>query len=439
VVRSTAAAPEPEPGRDRSITLVLAAVASVLAWLRMPLNTLGQLYAEDGEYFVGDWLSRGDVSLLWAPYAGYQHLLPRLASGLIVWLVPVSGWALAANLLVCLTVGCAAGVTYLCSRDVVAYRPARIALGLIIVVVPIAGQETLGNLANLHWFLLYLMVWVLLAVPRSTVGAWGLAAAALACTATEPQTLIFLPLAGWALIRNRRVWPVTLGFLLGVAAQLGTFVVAPRGVATDYPPIASTVQGYVLNVGMTLGSWRPGWLGRVLTGLGWWPGFLWVALILAVAVVGVVLGAPPARVAILALVYGSVVSWTASFVLGSNPAFFYSEYSAEQLALPLLVRWATAASMFLVAAVPITIGVLDARYPAVRTPAAASIYLLLTIMVLGGIAGQLSQRPPLQPDWSTAIQAARESCADRPADVAVLTTTPSADWTVPVPCDRIVD
>jgi hypothetical protein len=432
-----AAAREAESGREWPIALAVAAVAGVIAWLRMPLNTLGQLYAEDGRTFFGDWFTHGSVALLREPYAGYQHLLPRLASGLIAWPAPVSGWAVAVNLVVCLILGGVAGLVHVCARAVVALPAARIALGLIVVVVPIAGFEGLGNLANLHWFLLYLVVWVLLAVPRSTAAAWGLAVVALLCTATEPQAAIFLPLAAWAVIRRRGVWPVTLGWSLGVAAQVLTTALAPRAIATDYPPFASTVQGYILNAGMTLGTWRPGWLGRVLTGFGWWPGVLGVALILGLAAVGVTLGAPRARVAILALLYGSVLSWTASFVLGSNPAFFYSEYTAEQLAAPMLVRWATAASMFLVATIPVTLGVLVARRPGRRVWASLALGGLLTIMLLGGVAGQLSQKP-LPGDWAATVEAARAFCAASPDGVVKLATPPSEDWTVPVPCDRIV-
>jgi hypothetical protein len=416
--------------------VAVAVVAAVVAWLRRPAATRGQLYAEDGRTFVGDWFTHGSIALLREPYAGYQHLLPRLISGAVVWLVPVGGWAVAVNLIVCAGLGAAAGLIYLVSRDVVEFRPSRLVLALIVVIVPIAGQEVMGNLANLHWFLLYLMVWVLLAVPRSPATAWGLAVVAVACAATEPQTAVFLPLALWALIRDRRVWPVTLGWTLGVVAQVVTTIVSPRAVATEWPPVASTVQGYVLNAGMTLGSWRPGWLGRVLTGAGWWPGFLGVALILALAVAGVVLGAPPARVAILALIYGSVVSWTASFVLGGNPAFFYSEYTADQLALPLLVRWGAAASMMLAATIPVAVGVLVQRFPSAGTPAGIGLGAVMTVMVLGGVAGQ-AQAPPLDRDWGSTVAEARAACAADPGGRVELTTPPGPDWAVPVPCRLI--
>lgn len=43
------------------------------------------LYAEDGLLFVGDWANVSGAGLLIEPYQGYQHLLPRIVSGLVVW------------------------------------------------------------------------------------------------------------------------------------------------------------------------------------------------------------------------------------------------------------------------------------------------------------------------------------------------------------------
>ena len=106
----------------------------------MPTAVAGWLYAEDGRTFIGDWL-RADqpIKVLWMPYAGYQHLIPRLASGLVIALVPPAGWALAINAIACLVVGTVAGLIYVFSRDVISFRPARVVLGLLAVMTPMAG------------------------------------------------------------------------------------------------------------------------------------------------------------------------------------------------------------------------------------------------------------------------------------------------------------
>ena len=440
---SSAAAEPPGSGeaaagwtaRTVPVAGLVGLVALIIAWFRIPDDVTGQLYAEDGRTFFGDWLTHGGWSLLIEPYAGYQHLIPRLSSLLIMTTLPVTWWAVATNLLACLLVAIAAALVFVYSRDVVTFWPSRVALGLLTVLTPIVGFEALGNLANLHWFLLYLCVWVLLATPRSTAGAIAMGVVALLCTATEPQCAIFLPLVIWRIIQSRRTWPVMAGWLIGFAGQVATTLIAPRGVATQYPPVLSTIEGYVLNVGMTLGSNNPRMLGRVLLHLSWWPGFIWIAAILAFAGFGVWKGSVTARIALVALLYGSVVSWTASFVLGSNPDFFYSEQIPAQLAVPNLIRWGTAAALMLVATIPVTVGIIAHRYPTWRRAGAGLLAGLLAIMVVNLIW----IRPAIPPSWWTTVEQAQLQCPTTPDGTVKVVTPPGPDWAVGVPCSMLND
>ncbi len=415
------------------VALSVAVVGAVLAWVRMPGQVAGQLYAEDGRTFVGDWLTHGGWSLWIEPYAGYQHLVPRGIAWFTMTFLPVTWWATAVNVLACLVVGAVAGLVFVFSRDVVGFLPARIALGLVAVLTPIAGAEALGNLANLHWFLLYLGLWVLLTSPRSAWGAVGMSLVALLCTATEPQCAMFLPVAIWKLIESRRNLAVVIGWLLGVLGQVVTTLVAPRTVATDHPPIASTIEGYVLNVGMSLGTNRPLLLGAVLREIGWWVGFVGVAVIVGFAVFGIVRGPLNAKVALGALLFGSLLSWTASFVLGSNPDFFYSEMTPERLANPPLVRWATTASIMLVATIPVTVGILADRSTRWRIPGLAIIVVLLAIMAVS-----VRTVDPVNPvDWESTVDGSSAVCALTPDAVVKVATPPGPGWVVRVPCSRI--
>ena len=410
--------------------LIVGACSTGIAWLRMPVDVSGQLYAEDGRTFFGDWFTHGGWSLLIEPYAGYQHLVPRVTSWMIRTVFPVEWWATATNLAACSIVGAVAGLVFFFSRDVTSFWPARVALGLLTAVAPIVGFEALGNLANLHWFLLYLSVWVLLATPRSMVGAWAMGVVALLCTATEPQCAMFLPLAVWAVFRSRRSWPVVLCWTVGVVAQVATTLIAPRAIAVDYPPLLSTVEGYVLNVGMTLGSISPDILGLVLVRTSWWIGSIGVLLVLASAVLGAVWGECRERVAILALLYGSIVSWTASFVLGANPNFFYSEMTPEQLGEPLLIRWGTAAGLMLGATLFVAGGVAARRRPEWRRGAFAAIGLIVIVM-----AANLAGAEPAAPDsWGTSVDESAATCSDNPDAVIDVTTPPGPEWAVPLPC-----
>ncbi|MGS0687135.1 hypothetical protein ACVBEQ_18650 [Nakamurella sp. GG22] len=418
---------------DALLAISVTVAGAVIAWFRMPGSVLGQLYAEDGRTFFGDWLTHGGWSLWIEPYAGYQHLVPRGIAWFTMTFLPVTWWATAVNLLTCLVAGAVAGLVFVFSRDVVVFLPSRMAIGLVAVLTPVVGVEAVGNLANLHWFLLYLGLWVLLTSPRSALGAVGMSVVALLCTATEPQCAMFLPVAVWKLIESRRNLPVVIAWLIGVIAQVMTTLVSPRAVATDYPPIASTIEGYVLNVGMSLATNRTARLGAVLRDIGWWVGFVGVAIILGFAVYGFARGRLNAKVALGALLFGSAVSWTASFVLGSNPAFFYSEMTPERLADPPLVRWATAASIMLVATIPVTVGILADRSTRWRAPGLGIIVVLLAVMAFS----IRSTNPVNSIDWESTVDGSSAVCALSPDAVVKVTTPPDPTWVVQVPCIRI--
>lgn len=423
-------------------------MAAGLAWVRMPTQVAGWLYAEDGRLFVGDWVraeSADDLSVLWTPYAGYQHLIPRVASLLVTEVLPVAWWATAVNVVSCLVVGGVAGVVFVCSRDVIIDLPSRVVVALITVMAPIAAVEALGNLANLHHFLLYLTPWLLLATPRSSWGTVGLVAVALLSTTTEPQCALFLPLLIWRVIQlrglpARQVGPtvaIMAAWCIGVAAQVLSTVIAPRAVGAQWPPVASVVEGYVLNAGMTLGTVHQPFLGTVFLRTGWWVGFLGVAAILAVAVLGFVKGGKQERAVIAALLYGSAATWTASFVLGGNPAFFYSEMTTQELGWPLLTRWGTAASMLLAATIPVTVAVMIRRYPHRRWAWTGLLCLMVVVFAADLVAG--AANPALGGSWGSEVEQARATCASTPNGTVELSNPPAQDWVVSIPCSLITN
>lgn len=413
--------------------VLVTVVASLLAWARTHPFISASLYAEDGSVFVNQSLTDG-WSVLWTPYAGYQHLIPRLAVGFVVALLPVAWWANALHAMVYLTVGVVAGLVFVLSREVITFWPSRVALGLFTVLTPIAGVEALGSFANLHWFMFYLIPWLFLATPRSTVGAWLLGLVALLATATEPQCAVYLPLVVWQIFHNRKTWPVAAGWLIGILAQGLTSLLAPRPLSPGFPPLASTLEGYVLNAGMSLATSRSEWLGVVLDRTGWWIGFLGVAVILGVAVWGFLWGGLNARVAIVTLLYGSWATWTASFVLGNNRGLYYSEMTQEQLSAPGLVRWGTAASILLIAVVPVAVGVIIQRHPRWWLVGAGALFTILAIMV----ANLFYDRGTGQWPWSAAVHAAQIQCAAAPDGIAQLITPPGPEWIVRIPCSRLV-
>ena len=173
------------------------------------------------------WTVRDDW-VLFEPYAGYQHFVPRVASWLVVRLTPVEGSALGVGLAACLLVGTISALVYVYSRDILDVPVCRLGLAVVPILLPLAAHEAAGNLANLHSYLLYLVPFVLLATARSTAGGLAMAVVAASAALTEIQAAILVPLAVWRMVRGRRARPVGVAFLLGVAAQVVSYLATAR-------------------------------------------------------------------------------------------------------------------------------------------------------------------------------------------------------------------
>jgi len=120
---------------------VVGVVAAALAWFRVSAGQTDNLHAEDGVLFLHDWAVDGHLSLLWQPYAGYLHVIPKIVSWFVSATVPVAWWGYAMTAVACGLVGIVAAQVFFYSADVVDYYPERIALGLTTVLIPIAGIE----------------------------------------------------------------------------------------------------------------------------------------------------------------------------------------------------------------------------------------------------------------------------------------------------------
>ena len=160
---------------DAAITAGIVVVALLFLWLRIPQQEHSVVWAEDGHTFLLEAAEHGAWTLLLEPYAGYQHLLPRILTALILDLAPFASYALAI-FVVCTTITAGiAAATYWLAAPIVAWRPARIGLAAVPVVLPLLGPEIIGNLADLHTYCMWLALWIVLWTPRTWLGS-GIAA-----------------------------------------------------------------------------------------------------------------------------------------------------------------------------------------------------------------------------------------------------------------------
>lgn len=415
---------------DRVVAGWLIGIGALITWLRIPPAGRFTFFAEDGSTFVADWLH--DDAGLFRPYAGYQHLVPRIAAWIAVRLTPVDWWANVVTVLACLLIGGIAALVFLFSRDVTNAPVARLGVAVIPLLIPLAGREAAGNLANLHWYALYLIPWLLLATPRTkTATVWMMAVAA-AAALTEPQTLIFAPLAIWRMVTDRSVRLIGLGFLLGIAVQLITYFAYGRGqIASGIPPVMSIAGGYAINAAAS--ALVPEHVGALFTHLGWWGAALCCVLFLAAAGYAFVDGNTAVRTAVVVMLVGSIVAW--SFAYGFNNAFdyYYSRMSPDQLADPPLLRWGNAASMMLVSLVPLAAGVVSERHPD-RGPM-VGVGLMAVLVGLMAVGFRSPNNPRIAPPWSGEVASGRESCAAGAEQITI--PVPPLDWPVNLDCSLL--
>ncbi|GAA3893947.1 hypothetical protein GCM10022381_39490 [Leifsonia kafniensis] len=452
-----------------AVTILI--VGSLASWLRLSVAARDTLWAEDARDFLGDAVRDGPIAALFTPYAGYLHTVPRIIAGVTEQVAPVDAWAMAMAGASCVVVGGVAALVFICARDSVPWGPARVILASITVLIPHAPHEVLGNTANLHWYFLWLMPWLLLYRPRSRVGAWLLGCVTLLAALTEIQMVLFLPLLLWKW-RDRRRLPVRILYLVGIGIQIATTLIAPRGASQGAPiGFVSLVDGYLINAVMTVWFSSAPAIGHLLTTFGSLSGVVLLLPFFAAAAWGWWRGSPVQRVTILTLLLGSAVLYATAVEVSPGTFYDYASLPLSDRADPWLARYGVVPSMFLLALVPLAVGASRRRHRSgvafravpgaavgsTPTPATAqtptptptptrrrrrvivSSVVLLALLVL--MLVQFSPRSTRRDDgplWQPQVVAARTVCASEPpTHVVALAGAPASEWKVDLPCSRL--
>lgn len=416
----------------RTASLAVGAIicASMFDWLRLPPGGLDTFYAEDGRTFIGDWVNRPSFSLFFEPYAGYQHLLPRIVSFLVTYLTPIGWWANSIAALSCLVVGGVAYLIWVLSRDVVSSRIARFGLAALPVILPIARLEAVGDVTNLHWYMIYLMPWLLLARPRTRVGKYGLAIAACIAVMTEPQCVIYLPLAALMFFRQPGCRLTVVGWLVGSVVQ-GLTDLKFAGIRTaDYANFVSGVKGYSINAVATNAVASGSRLGSLVVRFGWWIPAVAVIVFMIAAVLAWVYGRGNIRIAVATVVLASVGTWGLSFFLNNHSGFDYELMSAGQLLGMPFVRWGTGAAMLIAAVIPLSAATIIARWPRFRMVGYGCVLGMVAVMAVWFAQGDTTRGGP---HWNNGLKVGRSSCETQATTHVEIPSYP-AGWAVSVPC-----
>ena len=424
------------------VSVLVGAASAIAAWLRIPPLARDTLWAEDGRAFLQGALNQGPFLSLFDPYAGYLHTIPRIISSLIVQFVQVPQYAYAMTAATCIVAGFAAGVVYVCSSAVVHQVPARVLLASITVLAPLEPREVLGNAANLHSIMFWMLLWMLLYRPKSRHGSLALGIIALLAALTEIQALFLLPilLLGW---RDRARWPLRAGYLLGLAAQVVVTVLWPRGWSTN-PAVGlpSILYGYLIN------SVTPLWLPQSSIGPALVAGgpVLTVALALPLVAAGIFgyrRGTAVQRIAIAFLAAGSLLVYAASVLDNPNAFYDYAVFSRAELQSVWLARYGVVPSMMLLAMLVIAFSVRGRQHVRMTrlSPdtlvrhwrfAALSVVLLL---MLAQFVPQGTRRSG-GPAWQPQIDQVAEGCQIGP-DGRIAQVNETLGWTVAIRCGML--
>lgn len=171
----------------------LIAVGATVFVLRQPSSS-DNLYSEDGVIFIPQALAGSSWDAITTSYAGYLHVAPRLISELVAAL-PLTIAPIALAVMSGVVVASIGLLVYLASAASIPSRAFRVVIGSAVVLMPLAHEEYLANIANIHWALLFgafvVIFWRPTTRREAGVGSLVVALAAL----SDPLALFLVPVA----------------------------------------------------------------------------------------------------------------------------------------------------------------------------------------------------------------------------------------------------
>jgi hypothetical protein len=123
-------------------------------------------WAEDGSLFYQDAADESFVETLKSPAAGYLTLIGRIG-GKIVSYLPLSNVTYVNFLLATFVMALSIVTVFNHSRTLVANLPLRIIASISLVFTPVANFDSLGNLANLHFTLPFVVLIILISSQKN--------------------------------------------------------------------------------------------------------------------------------------------------------------------------------------------------------------------------------------------------------------------------------
>jgi len=419
------------------VTIIVAGAWTT--WVRVPPDHRRRPWAEDANIFLDEAIRDGAWSVIVHGYAGYQHLLPRLVMAAIFPFFDIARYPMLVFAICSVLVGAAAAAVFWLSRDLLPWLPARATLAAITVLLPLAAQETIGNLADLHVYALWIMPWLLLYRPRRWSSGVAWAAIAFLLVMTEIQCAFFFWLIPFRMRRTEaRAFPIFAAFLTGSVWQIVTAVLVARPPGEGPLSIGSTFLGWMVNTVIPLAQADPVAVRALIHSSGLLVA--WAILVPVAAATWVALwkGTPKQRLLTVTLLLGSAATYTGSVWANSQDAFRYAEFGLDHIdTLTVNIRYGVPSGMLLSAVIPLAAAILVSRTreptpqarrtatAAITTAFAAVCCIAVVATMWHGDLHTLSLRGTV-PEWPEAVRAAMDQCGStRPPETVSL---PVAPW-----------
>ncbi|QCB96961.1 hypothetical protein E5206_08495 [Arthrobacter sp. PAMC25564] len=404
-----------------------------VAFSRLPVAAQGAIWGEDGSVFLQKALESNNVTGLFAPYAGYLHVVPRLAASLTVKLFAVDRYGIVMNFLSCLTVSLIAFLVFHCSKALTKNIYIRLAWASITIFVAPAPIEALGNFANIHWYLLWLVPWLLLKPASSKFEGITLFVAAALASLTEISSAMFLPLFLYR-YKDTSFWPARFGVLVGVACQVATTLTYPRPAPEgNYPlNVWSVVEGWFLHGSSALMFGNAHQITNNIVFYGA-ASIVLAAIPFFGAFAGILIwGTNQQRLLACVFMLGSFVAYAAAQTVNFSKVADYVTFDKSAWTVFYLTRYATITSMLLLGLIPLLAAVLERKSPG-WWRAVLGGFLVLQVVYFFPVS-VIRQDGPV---WQESVQAQRTACSgDAQLGSIVVPITP-AFWSVELQCDRL--
>ena len=206
-----------------STFLIVWAMISTIIFLKIP-SAFTKIYAEDGAVALQSALDKSFPSDLFTPVAGYSDIILRVA-GRIATFFPLSTASNFFFFFNTLLLSFIFIVVYQVSESFLNTKISRAILATSLILIPIGSFESIGNVANLHFYFMSACLPIFISRNKTLRNSWGLCILVFVATASLPLMFFYIPLILFTYLQSDvrgkqiRIDRVELSYLLGLIYQ----------------------------------------------------------------------------------------------------------------------------------------------------------------------------------------------------------------------------